>query len=211
MDFRDPKVQKISMVAIAFIIVVYFWHARMYAPKAEAITQKTEERERMVTKLKNVEMKAKSLEDLKKEYGDLLDRYHDIEALLPEVKQIPSYLVQLHTASVLSNCKITKLEPQETQSESFYDAAKFKVELTGSYHGFGQFMSYCANFPFITNITEMDLKTILMSNGQVQAPQSSNEKLNVVNPETVVASFLLSTYYVRPESRLQEIAFEGVK
>jgi len=32
-------------------------------------------------------MKAKSLDALKLEYTELIDRYHDIEALLPEVKQ----------------------------------------------------------------------------------------------------------------------------
>jgi len=117
--------------------------------------------------------------------------------------------------SVLSGCKITKLEPLPTATEAFYDIANFKVELTGVYHDFGQFMSYCANFPFITNISEMDIKSMLAAGpGQVAAPVAGGVRTTMSGePETIVATFKLSTYYVRPEGRLQELAIvdAGVK
>lgn len=199
MDFRDPRVQKISLIAISIIVVGYFWNARVYAPNASMIEQKTVERERLVTKLKSVEMKARSLEDLKKEYGGLLQHYHEIEALLPEVKQIPSFLVQLHTASSLSGSKITIIDSQQVVTESFYNKVMIHVELTGTYHTFGQFISYIANFPFITNVSNMSIKAVRIGARGQNDKDDSNE--------TMVAKFRLAIYYVRPSSRLNELVF----
>ncbi len=203
MDFKDPKIQKLALIALSLVVIGYFWNARVYAPKAAIIESKNVERERLVTKLKNVEIKARSLEDLKKEYGDLLQRYHEIEALLPEVKQIPSFLVQLHTASSLSGSKITIIDSQKVETESFYDRVSFNLELTGSYHNFGQFISYIANFPFITNVSEMDIKSPLLGSHSAPSAPGSNDN---EKQETIVAKFKLSIYYIRPEGRLKELA-----
>lgn len=210
MDFKDPKFQKIALVVLSLVIVGYFWNARVYSPNAEQIEQKTEERERLVTKLKSVEMKARSLEELKLEYGNLLKRYHDIEALLPEVKQLPSFLVQLHTASSLSGCEIAIVDSQKVISESFYNKVTFHVELTGTYNDFGQFVSYVANFPFITNVSDMRMQSaeLAKNNGRMSDPNNLDpEDFN----ETLVAKFNLVIYYVRPESRLQELVFDDME
>ncbi len=201
MDFRDPRVQKISLIVISLIVVGYFWNARVYAPNAQKIEQKTAEREQLVTKLKSVEMKARSLEELKMEYGGLLKRYHEIEALLPEVKQIPSFLVQLHTASSLSGSKITIIDSQQVVTESFYNKVMIHVELTGTYHTFGQFISYIANFPFITNVSNMSIKAVRIGTRGRDENDDSNE--------TMVAKFRLAIYYVRPSSRLNELVFSS--
>lgn len=204
MDFRDPKVQKIAMAAISLVIVGYFWNARVYAPNSSQIEQKTQQREALVTKLKSVEMKARSLEELKSEYGSLLSRYNEIESLLPEVKQLPSFLVQLHTASSLSGSMIEIVDSQKVVTESFYDRVSFHVQLTGTYHDFGQFISYVANFPFITNVSEMDIKSLQFNPSGAIRSNSGDKKIK----ETMVAKFKLSIYYVRPEGRLQELSIE---
>ena len=30
MDFRDPKTQRLLLVALGFIMVVYFWNSKIY-------------------------------------------------------------------------------------------------------------------------------------------------------------------------------------
>ncbi|MDX9857317.1 MAG: type 4a pilus biogenesis protein PilO [candidate division Zixibacteria bacterium] len=205
MDFRDPKTQKIVIGALAFLIVVYFWYTRAYETYDSKITLKTQEFETITTNLRNVEMKAKSLDALQSEYGELLDRYHEIEALLPEVQQIPSFLVQLHTASSLTGTKITKIQPMPIAAEEFYNIASFEIEMTGTYHDFGSFVSYVANFPFIANLSRMDVvaKNIAIS----KAPEKEDTRTQEVGKkeETVTATFVLSTYFVRDGERLEEV------
>jgi type IV pilus assembly protein PilO len=209
MDLRDSKTQKIALAVVASLVVIYFWYSRVYTSYDEQITSKSREFETITTNLKNVEMKAKSLDALQVEYAQLIERYHQIEALLPEVKQIPSMLVQLHTASSLTGTKITKLDPLPASSEEFYNVASFEIELVGTYHDFGSFLSYVANFPFIANINNVDIKAknvAISSSGNTSSNPETGETVEVGRKkETMTATFTLSTYYVKEEERLKEL------
>jgi type IV pilus assembly protein PilO len=209
MDLRDSKTQKLVFGGLIFVAIVYLWYAKMYSKYDGQITAKNQEFEQITTNLKNVEMKAKSLDALQAEYALLIERYHQIEALLPEVKQIPSMLVQLHTASSLTGTKITRVQPLPVASQEFYNVASFEVELSGTYHDFGAFLSYVANFPFIANISSVYIKAkniAISSSGNTSANPESSETQEVgKKKESMTAVFTLSTYYVKEEERLKEL------
>ena len=204
MDFKDAKIQKFALAALAFFIVVYFWHSRLYTSYDSQISLKSQEFETITTNLRNVEMKAKSLDALQVEYVDLVERYHEIEALLPEVKQIPSLLVQLHTASSLTGTKITRIQPLPLKSEEFYNVASFEIEMTGTYHDFGRFIGYVANYPFIANISDMALTSLNVAIGKPAVEKDGLEEAK--RKETMSAVFTLSTYFVKENERLEELA-----
>jgi type IV pilus assembly protein PilO len=203
MDLKDPKLQKILLGGAAFFIVAYFWYTRLYVPNDNQISLKSQEFETITTNLRNVEIKAKSLDALQAEYSSLIDRYHEIEALLPEAKQIPSLLVQLHTASSLTGTRITRIEPQPPAPESFYQIASFDIEMTGRYHDFGKFVSYVANFPFIANISQVEIKTQNLAISQPVEQKKGVRDLS--KKETMTAKFTLSTYFVKENERLEEV------
>lgn len=204
MGLKDAKIQKLALAALAFFIVAYFWHSRLYTSYDSQISLKSQEFETITTNLRNVEMKAKSLDALQVEYVDLVERYHEIEALLPEVKQIPSLLVQLHTASSLTGTKITRIQPLPLKSEEFYNVASFEIEMTGTYHDFGRFIGYVANYPFIANISDMELTSLNVAIGKTAVENIGLEK--VKRKETMSAVFTLSTYFVKEDERLEELA-----
>lgn len=204
MDLKDSKTQKIVLGVLAFFIVVYFWYSRVYSVNANQISMKTQEFETITTNLRNVEMKAKSLEALKVEYEQLVNRYHEIEELLPEVKQIPSFLVQLHTASSLTGTRITSIQPLPIENEDFYNIVSFKIKMEGTYHDFGSFIGYVANFPFIANISEVEIDAVTLSVANNDKAKD-NQIQELRKKETVTAEFKLSTYFVKEEERLKEI------
>lgn len=207
MDWRDSKTQKLVIGVLACFIVVYFWYSRVYSRYNSQITVKSQEFETITTNLRNVEMKAKSLDALKIEYADLTSRYHEIEALLPEVKQVPSILVQLHTASSLTGTRITKIHPLPIASEEFYNVSGFEVEMDGTYHDLGKFVSYVANFPFIANISDMHMETkkVAATADDYNNQPEANSQIVGKKEETVKASFTLSTYFVKEDERLKEM------
>lgn len=207
MDWRDSKTQKIVIGVLAFFIVVYFWYSRVYSRYNSQIELKAQEFETITTNLRNVEMKAKSLDALKLEYEDLTERYHEIEALLPEVKQVPSILVQLHTASSLTGTRITKVHPMPPSAEEFYNVSGFEIEMIGTYHDIGKFVSYVANFPFIANVGQVELKTkaaAIEERAKALKTESAAKEVGKKH-ETVTASFVLSTYFVKEGERLKEL------
>jgi type IV pilus assembly protein PilO len=204
MDLKDPKFQKIALGVIVLVIALYFWYTRLYSHQAMQIESKQAEYETMITNLRNVEMKAKSLDALKAEYEDFLVKYREIEQLLPEVKMVPSFLVQLHTASSLTGTKITSIVPRPVAAESFYNVASFEVEMVGGYHEFGKFISYIANFPFIVNVYEMKIQALEVTHTSQQEDQLTDAEKN----NTVTARFVLSTYYVKESERLKGLDIE---
>lgn len=199
MDFKDPKVQKIALACVVFFVLIYFWYSRVYTMQATQIAAKQSEYQTMITNLRNVEMKSKSLDGLQKEYKSLLARYREIEQLLPEVKMVPSFLVQLHTASSLTGTRIVSITPEPIKAETFYNTADFDVELVGTYHDFGKFISYIANFPFIVNVSNMEITSVLNQAGSGKKKTDEGEEL------TINAKFTLSTYYVKANERLKEL------
>ena len=86
MDLKDSKTQKIVIAVLAFFIVAYFWYSRVYSRYNSQINTHRQEFETITTNLRNVEMKAKSLDALKLEYYQLTDRYHEIEGVSKETR-----------------------------------------------------------------------------------------------------------------------------
>jgi type IV pilus assembly protein PilO len=207
MDLKDSKTQKIVIAVLALFIVMYFWYSRVFTSYNDRIEVKSQEFETITTNLRNVEMKAKSLDALKLEYADLMERYREIESLLPEVKQVPSLLVQMHTASSLTGTKITKVDPQPIKPEGFYNVTSFSVEMVGTYHDFGKFISYVANFPFIANVDQLAVHEVKKTGSSVNTANKDEKKPVEVGrkKETITATFVLSTYFVKEEERLQEV------
>ena len=196
MDLKDPKVQKILLGGLIFFLIVYFWYARIYSNNAKAISLKQTEHEMILTDLKNVEMKAKSYETLKTEYEKLLKKYQEVEQLLPEEKQIPLLLTEMHFAAQSSQTGITQIVPSEVVPFDFYNASSFNIETAGSYHDFGNFLSEIANFPFLANVSQGVLTGIPR---EAQVPTAPDN--------TVTALFKLTTYWVQEGERLKRVEF----
>ena len=194
MDFRDPKNQKLVLGVLVFFLLVYLWHNRFYSPKAEQIQAKQTEYEAILTNLKNVELKAKSFESLKTEYESLLEKYKRVELLLPEEKQVPLLLTQLHQAAQLTEARITEIVPKGVSPIDFYNGDAYSIQLEGSYHKVGDLFASVANFPFIANVTNVSLVSV--TNKQDQ--KGSN---------TLTAKFELTNYFIREQDRLKKINF----
>lgn len=194
MDLKDPKNQKILLAALIAFLVIYFWYARIYSVNLRNINQKQAEYEMLLTNLKNVEMKAKSFNNLKAEYETLLQRYQQVELLLPEEKQIPLYLTQLQAASQGSESKIIQILPLGITPVSFYNAAHFTLEFKGSYDDIGTFFAGVANFPFLSNVTEVNFTGL---------PKDEVKK----EKKTISVSCKLTTYFIKEEEKIQKVEF----
>ena len=196
MDLKDPKTQKILLGGLIILLILYFWYARIYSKNSQAIGQKQIEYENILTNLKNVEMKAKSFESLKTEYEKLLKRYKEVELLLPEEKQTPLFLTQMHFAAQSSQTNITQIIPQGTTPIDFYNVNSFNIEIAGSYHNFGDFLSDIANFPFIACVSGVTITGVPQ---EAQVPKSEDK--------TITASFRLNTYYIQEGQKLKKVEF----
>ncbi len=210
MDFRDPKTQRLLLVALGFIMIVYFWNSKIYSPRSQRLDSQRASYESIMTNLKTIELKAKSLAGLRQEYERLLDRYQTIEQLLPEEEQVPDFLLQLHSASMLSQAQVTEVMPQMSGGEAFYNSSEYNVKFVGTYHELGRFLAAVANFPFITNVSRMQLKGLPPEVALGKNP-TDRHTAGDFDAKTLEANFALSTYYVKPEEKLKGVQFEDAE
>lgn len=208
MDFRDPRTQRLLLVALGFVMVVYFWNSKIYSPRSQRLNSQRASYESIMTNLKTIELKAKSLAGLRQEYETLLDRYQNIEQLLPEEEQVPDFLLQLHSASMLSQAQVTEVTPQMAGGEAFYNISEYNVRFLGTYHELGRFLAAVANFPFITNVSRMQLKGLPPEVALGKNP-TDRRTAGDFDSKSLEANFALSTYYVKPEEKLKGVQFEG--
>jgi len=196
MDLRDPKTQKYLLGGLAVFLALYFWYNRVYTKTATSIKQKQTQYEYLLSDLKSVEMKSKSFESLKEEYERLLERYRRVERLLPEERQIPLFLTQMHAAASASQTGIIEIIPQPAVPLGFYNSSSFGVQLSGSYNDLGELLSSVANFPFLADVTDMSITAL---------PQE--EQLREKEATSITASLKLTTYYVKEEEKLKKLEF----
>jgi len=197
MDLKDPKTQKLALVVLGFFLVIYFWYSRVYTTNDAELTTKRSNYESIMTDLTAVELKAKSLDGLKFEYDALRNRYEKIEMLLPEEKQVPKFLIQLHSATGITQSRLLELEPISTKSTPYYAISDYKLKFTGTYHELGEFLATVANFPFITNVSRVEIDGLPES-----SLQGTQDKRSIHDIKSLEASMVLSTYFVSPEHKL---------
>jgi len=193
MDLKNPKTQRIFGAGLAAFLVVYVWHSKVYQTYESRIAARAQQYEQIRTELKNVEMKFRSLSSLKDEYRDLTLRYRSVERLLPEAQDVPQLLSQIHSAALEANSLVMEVKPLGITPDGFYNKDTYDVVMNTTYHDLGQFFAHVANFPFIVNVSNVELMEV-----QEDRPEAGDETSDL----TVTAKFKLTAYFVQEAERL---------
>lgn len=182
MDLRDPKNQKIVVIIVVMLGVVYLWYTQLFKPTQREIGRKRLQYQVISSKLQAVKRKAGSLQGLQKDYQRLLGQYRTVKLLLPLRRQTPALLRRLHRAAGRSEIYISEITPQTPVQIDFYAANPYLVKLKGEFHKLGEFLGYVANFPFIVNISNVKIDGL-------EEEKSTN---------TIKAELKLTTYNLSP-------------
>jgi len=197
-DLKDSKNQKIVLAALVVALGVYFWYSKVYSPNVARIEAKVAEHERILTDLRNVELKAKSFDALKEEYESLYAQYLQISSLLPDQRQLEDFLLQLHQAAITTETEITGVTPKAPVANGFFMTNAFQMEVSGSYHALGRFFASVANFPFIANVRNVQITGL---------PLSSQIDVKEGKGQTLRASFTIETYFASEAAAIQPLNF----
>ena len=197
-DLKDPRNQKTVLAVLVLALGVYFWYGRVYSPNVARIQAKSAEHERILTDLRNVELKAKSFDVLKGEYEILYQQYVQISSLLPDKRQLEDFLLELHQSAVTTETEITAVTPLPIVASGFYQTNPFRMEVSGTYHSLGRFFASVANFPFIANVRNVQLTAVPLS---MQVAEKGKKK------ETLTASFEIDMYFASENAAIQPLNF----
>jgi type IV pilus assembly protein PilO len=190
MDFRDPRNQIRFIFIVALCIIIFIWGKNVFFRNIQEIKSKNSQQENLNKQLLAFQAKKQTIEGLRQESEAREREYKSLELLLPEERQIPLFLTQMHGAAQATHTEIVQITPLGAAPVSFYNIDNFNIEVVSNYHGFGEFLSNIANFPFIANASNISM-TGLSADEQ--------EKRGI----SIRVSFKLSTYYIKEGEKLK--------
>jgi type IV pilus assembly protein PilO len=158
MDFKDPKVQKILIVAILLVIVgyVYFFTSFMpffFQPQRARINTLTGEYDKISAELEKARKTVNSLAKLEEEYERLHEKWIAAQSLLPQEKEVAQLLRKVTRAGSQSGIEFDLFEPGLPITKEFITENPVNVKVRGEYHEVGVFLSKVANLDRIINVT----------------------------------------------------------
>jgi len=162
LDPRDPGRWPLAVraiaVAICFVVcalaLMYFfvWTDRM--PELQA-RQNTEQQLRNEYRTKhskaiNLVLYKQQLADIEKSFGAMLRQ-------LPSRTEVPNLLVDISQTGLAAALQEKLFQPGLEVKKDFYAELPIRIELTGSYHEFGAFVSGIAALPRIVTLGDIQI------------------------------------------------------
>lgn len=106
--------------------------------------------EKMQAKAVNLDKYVQQLEDLKESMGTMLQQ-------LPNKTEVPALLVDVSQTGLGAGLEFKLFQPQAEVMKDFYAEYPINLEVVGSYHQFGEFISGLASLPRIVTIHNLNM------------------------------------------------------
>jgi type IV pilus assembly protein PilO len=163
---RWPFAIRAIAVAICFAVVsgiliyLFVWQDRM--PEL----QKSEDQETALrnefrdkhAKATNLQLYKQQLLDIEKSFGALLRQ-------LPSKTEVPNLLVDISQTGLAAALEEKLFQPGTEVKKDFYAELPIHIQLTGTYHDFGNFVSGIAALPRIVTLHDIQITPVSKSAG----------------------------------------------
>ncbi len=162
MDFRNPKTQKILLVAAATGAIVYFYFFSTFVPFGHrAVAEERQELEAKYQQLSSDLSKARqilnNMEEVERQYKVLNRRWEIASSLLPEERELAELLRKVTLVGQQSGVEFQLFKPHAPLPGEVYVENSVDVRVTGGYHQVGAFLTEVANLDRIVNVSNLSL------------------------------------------------------
>jgi len=178
----------VNYAALAVILAGLFFFA-YYKPKMTVLNNLKDQRTTVEQDVSKLRMKKKQMDKVEAELATLTVSLTELEAIIPQHKEISDILSQLQQLAYDTRLNITKFTPKGEIFKDFYSEWPLPMELTGSYHNLGLFFDRLSRFSRLFTIERFSIKSL---NKQTEAA-------------TISAGFTAKTYLFLDEERIKAI------
>lgn len=143
------KILVCVLIVVAILAAAYYFKIRDI--ESTLVRVKAEEQ----TLRKTFETKsaqAANLEAYRAQMEQMQRSFESLLARLPTDTQVPGLLEDIDARSVESGSSIRSLELEDQRAAEYYTELPIKINVTGSYHDFGNFVSGVAGMPRIVTL-----------------------------------------------------------
>ena len=161
-DINDPATWPVSLkmliilIGAAAILFAGYW----YIVKDQIIELETRERKELALKKTYLDKKAlainlpaykKQMEEIRQRFGLLLQQ-------LPDKNEVPELLIDITQAGLGQGLKFNLFDPGSKSVKDFYAVLPIKINIDGTYHEYGEFISDLSTLSRIVTIGNVSIK-----------------------------------------------------
>ena len=154
-----PTAVKAALIAVVCIIVLalgYFLDTQkqldnLERNRVEETTLK-KDFESKQAKAANLDAYKKQMEEMKQSFGAMLRQ-------LPSKTEVEDLLVDISQTGLASGIEFQLFKPEAERQIDFYAELPIKMQMTGTYHEFGRFVSGIAALPRIVTLHNISINT----------------------------------------------------
>jgi type IV pilus assembly protein PilO len=163
LDPRDPGRWPLAALAgavgatflVLTVIMVYLFVWDGVRPELQ---QKEAQEQALRTEFQQKHAQAVNLAVYKQQLKDLQRSFGALLRQLPGKTEVPNLLVDISQTALAAGLQQKLFQPGPEQDRDFYAELPIKMELTGSYHQFGEFVSGIAALPRIVTLHDIQIK-----------------------------------------------------
>ena len=167
---------------LAMLIYGGFWYFVTSGTREETRTLQAQV-DKLQQENARAQIASQRLNDFKAAYARAQADYSDLEALLPEQRELTTVLQGLQDRARGRRLSVTRFTPKEDVQQDFYAGKPVEIEVSSTYNDLGAFFAQIAAYQRIVSITDFKVSRMKEQNGG----------------RTVDAQFLLTAYYASSE------------
>ncbi len=154
-----PLAVKVIAWVLIFIVVVALGYFYNISDLREQLSTVESKEVGLKKEFEDKAFKAANLEALRKQMVEMEESFGALVSQLPSDTEVPGLLEDVTNKGVESGLEIKSIKLQPEQIKEFYVELPISVEVTGSYHDFGTFVSGIAGLPRIVTLHDFKISS----------------------------------------------------
>jgi type IV pilus assembly protein PilO len=156
---RWPLLVRAAAVAVCFAVIAgVLTYMFVWQTERPELGKYQDEEQQLRAEFKAKHEKAVNLKVYKDQLSDIERSFGALLRQLPGKTEVPNLLVDISQTGLAAGLQEKLFQPGEEIKKDFYAELPIKIELTGSYHQFGQFVSGIAALPRIVTLHDIQIQ-----------------------------------------------------
>jgi type IV pilus assembly protein PilO len=165
LDPRDPGrwpfAARAAAIAVCFVLVaaglIYFF---VWTDRMPALQQREDQEQALRNEFRNKHSKAVNLVVYKQQLTDIEKSFGALLRQLPSKTEVPNLLVDISQTGLAAALEEKLFQPGQEVKKDFYAELPIHIQLTGSFHEFGAFVSGIAALPRIVTLHDIQITPV---------------------------------------------------
>lgn len=152
-----PQSVKVFFIALLFgVVVIAGWYFHI-SDRQDSLQTLVNKENSLKQDFSKKQAQAVNLEALQKQLDEMQDMLRQLLRQLPSKTEMPELLVDISQTALSAGLDVQVFEPKPEVKKDFYAEKPINLEMIGTYHQFGTFISGVASLPRVVILTLHDV------------------------------------------------------